>query len=109
MGYTVNSIIIKKEINELFEIINDVRNWPELHNYQDVKILENKKFALKYFEKGANAHYIMLTRASVKLTIYVVTTFRRCPHETHPQNSRSLDSDCAAICRTCLFGKQRCP
>ena len=27
MGYTVNSIIIKKEINELFEIINDVRNW----------------------------------------------------------------------------------
>ena len=43
MGYTVNSIIIKKEINELFEIINDVRNWPELHNYQDVKILEKKK------------------------------------------------------------------
>ena len=41
--YTVNSIIIKKEINELFEIINDVRNWPELHNYQDVKILEKKK------------------------------------------------------------------
>lgn len=34
---------IKKEINELFEIINDVRNWPELHNYQDVKILEKKK------------------------------------------------------------------
>ena len=25
MGYTVNSIIIKKEMNELFEIINDVR------------------------------------------------------------------------------------
>ena len=24
MGYTVNSIIIKKEMNELFEIINDV-------------------------------------------------------------------------------------
>lgn len=42
MGYTVNSIIIKKEINELFEIINDVRNWPELHNYQDVKILEKR-------------------------------------------------------------------
>lgn len=26
MGYTVNSIIIKKEMNELFEIINDVRD-----------------------------------------------------------------------------------
>ena len=43
MGYTVNSIIIKKEMNELFEIINDVRNWPELHNYQDVKILEKEE------------------------------------------------------------------
>lgn len=42
-GIYSNSIIIKKEINELFEIINDVRNWPELHNYQDVKILEKKK------------------------------------------------------------------
>ena len=47
MGYTVNSIIIKKEINELFEIINDVRNWPELHNYQDVKILERERLFFK--------------------------------------------------------------
>ena len=38
----INSII-KKEMNELFEIINDVRNWPELHNYQDVKILEKEE------------------------------------------------------------------
>lgn len=51
MGYTVNSIIIKKEMNELFEIINDVRNWPELHNYQDVKILESamRQYTVKFF------------------------------------------------------------
>lgn len=43
MGYTVNSIVIKKEINELFLIINNLENWPELHDYQSAEVIENKK------------------------------------------------------------------
>ncbi len=43
MGYTVNSIVINKEISELFGIINNVENWPELHGYQKAEILERRK------------------------------------------------------------------
>ncbi|PSM56700.1 hypothetical protein C4L39_16420 [Clostridium diolis] len=43
MGYTVNSIVINKEISELFLIINNIDNWPELHGYQRAEMLEKKK------------------------------------------------------------------
>lgn len=43
MGYTVNSIVINKEISEIFLIINNIENWPELHGYQSVEVLEKKK------------------------------------------------------------------
>lgn len=43
MGYTVNSIVIQKEIEELFLIINNIENWPELHGYNKAELLEKKK------------------------------------------------------------------
>lgn len=43
MGYTVNSIVINKEINEVFLIINNVENWPELHGYQNAEVLDKRK------------------------------------------------------------------
>lgn len=42
MGYTVNSIVISKERDELFWIINNVENWPELHGYQSAEVLEQR-------------------------------------------------------------------
>lgn len=47
MGYTTNSIVIKKDIKELFLIINNIKNWPTLHNYQKAEVLEIKKVAEK--------------------------------------------------------------
>lgn len=43
MGYTVNSIIIKKDIEELFYIINNIKNWPMLHGYKDAELIEKKR------------------------------------------------------------------
>lgn len=43
MGYTVNSIVINKEKEELFLIINNVENWPELHGYKSVEVCEKNK------------------------------------------------------------------
>ncbi len=43
MGYTVNSIIINKDIRELFQIINNIQNWPELHGYKNAEVIESKK------------------------------------------------------------------
>lgn len=43
MGYTVNSTVINKSIRELFLIINNIQNWPELHGYKMAEVLENKK------------------------------------------------------------------
>jgi aromatase len=43
MGYTVNSIVINKNIRELFLIINNIQNWPELHGYKMAEVLESKK------------------------------------------------------------------
>ena len=43
MGYTNNSIIINKDIGELFLILNNIQNWPELHGYKSAELLETKK------------------------------------------------------------------
>lgn len=43
MGYTVNSIVIDKNINKVFEIINDVNNWPVLHGYNKVELKNREK------------------------------------------------------------------
>jgi aromatase len=43
MGYTNNSIIINKDIEELFLILNNIQNWPELHGYKNAELLETKK------------------------------------------------------------------
>lgn len=43
MGYTVNSIVINKNIRELFLIINNIENWPELHGYKKVEKLDQIK------------------------------------------------------------------
>ncbi len=43
MGYTVNSIVINKDIKELFLIINNIENWPELHGYKKAETIEKKK------------------------------------------------------------------
>lgn len=43
MGYTNNSIIIDKDIMELFLILNNIHNWPELHGYKSAELLETQK------------------------------------------------------------------
>jgi aromatase len=42
-GYTVNSTVIKKDIEELFLIINNIENWPGLHDYKSAELIERKK------------------------------------------------------------------
>lgn len=42
MGYTVNSILINKNIKDVFLIINNIENWKELHGYDHVKLLDMK-------------------------------------------------------------------
>jgi len=42
MGYTVNSIIINKEIDVLFKTINQIENWPQLHGYESVVLKERE-------------------------------------------------------------------
>lgn len=42
MGYTVNSIVINKNINDLFLLINNIENWNELHGYESVEILDKQ-------------------------------------------------------------------
>ena len=42
-GYTVNSTVIKKDKEELFLIINNLKNWPSLHDYKKAEFLEKKK------------------------------------------------------------------
>lgn len=43
MGYTVNSVVINKGKEELFLIINNVKNWPELHGYKSVEVRQKNK------------------------------------------------------------------
>lgn len=38
MGYTVNSIIINENVKTVFEIINDIKNWPMLHGYKRAEL-----------------------------------------------------------------------
>lgn len=42
-AYTVNSIVINKEIGELFRIVNHMPNWPILHSYEKAELLEKRK------------------------------------------------------------------
>lgn len=42
MGYTVNSIVINKNINDLFLLINNIENWNELHGYESVELLDKQ-------------------------------------------------------------------
>ncbi|MBD3316752.1 MAG: hypothetical protein GF344_13275 [Chitinivibrionales bacterium] len=42
-GYTRNSIVIDKEIDALFLLINNIENWPVLHGYQAVELLDKEK------------------------------------------------------------------
>lgn len=43
MGYTTNSIVIDKELSDVFLIINNVENWTELHGYQSAEVIEKKR------------------------------------------------------------------
>jgi len=43
MGYTVNSIVIRKNIRDLFLIINNIDNWPQLHGYDKAELREIEK------------------------------------------------------------------
>lgn len=42
-GYTVNSIVIDKKIQDVFLIINNIENWPLLHNYRSAKLISKTK------------------------------------------------------------------
>lgn len=43
MGYTVNSIVINKKVEELFLIINNIENWPLLHGYQKAELIDKNR------------------------------------------------------------------
>lgn len=54
MAHTKNSIVIKKDIDKVFDITNDIKRWPELFDeYVEAKILkrEGKKVTFQLTNK----------------------------------------------------------